>query len=357
MEQKPIISVVVPVYNAERDLPACLASIRVQTFPQWEAILIDDGSTDGSAAILDEAAKHEPRFTVIHKENAGVSNARNDGIERAFGTYLMFIDADDLVTPTCFSEMVAASERYGTDLVLCGFDRFNDEMEKHFQLTRFYGVLLPETQQLVMLYTEARTNMFGVSIWGKLFRLDMIRENGIRFDPSVTYEEDCVFMTDCIPHIRSAIALGAPMYRYRQQEESLSKGYRKDTFRFLVNGYQRRCALLKRYGLSESLPNAKGIFFGVVKNTCIKLVNAGLPKSERLSEYEAIMAFPEVQDAVVFEKKSKSGLTNRICAAIKAKDAKKLDRVMRRWKVMDRAYRLKNDVQKRIRNRGKKAEQ
>lgn len=357
MEQKPIISAVIPVYNAARDLPACLASIQAQTFRQWEAILVDDGSTDGSAAILDEAAKNDPRFTVIHKENAGVSNARNDGIEKASGTFLMFIDADDLVAPTYFSEMLAASEQYGTDLVLCSFDRFNDEWEKHFQITPFYAVLLPDTRQLAMLYTDSKSNMFGVSIWGKLFRTDIIRAHGLRFDPSITYEEDCAFMTDCIPHIRSAIALGAPLYRYRQQEESLSKGYRKDTFRFLVNGYQRRCALLKRYGLAEYLPNAKGIFFGVVKNTCIKIANVDLKRSERLAEYEALMAFPEVRDAVVFEKKSKSGLTNRICAAIKAKDAKKLDRVMRQWKVMDRAYELKNSAKRMIRDRGKKEAQ
>lgn len=350
----PIISVVIPVYNAEAHLPACLDSIKAQTYTQWEAILVDDGSKDGSAVICDEAAKRDPRFRVIHKENAGVSNARNDGIENAQGKYLMFIDADDLVTPDYFAEMVRAEETYDADLVLCGFDRFTDEWEKHFQLTRFYVGIFRDLKQFLMLYTVPKTNMFGVSIWAKLYKMDLIREHGLRFDPAISYEEDCVFITDYLPHTRSIITLGESMYRYRQQEESLSKGYRIDTFRFLVNGYQRRCALLKQYGLSDSLSGAKGIFFGVIKNTCIKILNSDLGKKEKIAEYGVLMAFPEVQETVRFERKSKSGFTNRICNAIKENDPKKLNRVMRSWKVMDAAVGLKNDLLRLIKNRGKK---
>lgn len=356
MEQTPIVSIVIPVYNAEAHLRACLDSVKAQTFSQWQAILVDDGSKDGSGRICDEAAKEDPRFLVVHKENGGVSNARNDGMEKASGKYLMFIDADDLVTPEYLAEMVGAAVTYGTDLVLCGYDRFKEDWEDHFQLTRFYAVLFRSTQELVRLYGESKTNMFGVSIWAKLFRTDLIRAHGLRFDPTVSYEEDCLFITDCLPHIRTAIALGAPMYRYRQQDESLSKGYRRDTFRFLVNGYRRRCALLTRYGLSDLLPGAKSVFFLVIKNTCMKIANAGLKRAERVAEYGKLMAFPDVSEAVIFERKSQSGLTNRICAAIRANDPKRLDRVMRRWRILDAAVGCKNDLVRMIRNRGKKEE-
>ena len=100
MEQTPIVSIVIPVYNAEAHLRACLDSVKAQTFSQWQAILVDDGSKDGSGRICDEAAKEDPRFLVVHKENGGVSNARNDGMEKASGKYLMFIDADDLSSPS-----------------------------------------------------------------------------------------------------------------------------------------------------------------------------------------------------------------------------------------------------------------
>lgn len=354
MEQKtPILSVVIPVYNAEQHLPECLDSIREQTFTEWEVILVDDGAKDGSGRICDEAAEQDPRFIVIHKENGGVSNARNDGIEKASGKYLMFIDADDVVLPNYFEDMVRVEDLYGTDLVICGFDRFNEDWVKHFQLTHFYVGMFRDLQQFLMLYTVPKTNMFGVSIWAKLYPMRIIREYGIRFDPAISYEEDCVFVTDYLKHVSTIAAMGATMYRYRQQEESLSKGYRKDTFRFLVNGYDRRCGLMKENGLEQYLPKLKNIFFTVVKNTCKKILYADLSQEEKIAEYGKLMEFPEVIDAVTFEKKSRSGFTNRICAAIKAKDPVKLDRVMRSWKVKDKAFALFYKV-KRVVNRLKR---
>ena len=345
-----LLSVVIPVYNAEENLPNCLASIRQQNYQNWEVILVDDGSKDGSGRICDEAAAADPRFRVIHKENAGVSDARNDGIEAAKGRYLMFIDADDLVVPYYFKHMVRAAERYSPDLLICGFDRFRESWRQRYKLTNFHIAMFRDIKQYLMLYTVPKTNMYGVSVWAKLYRMDMINEHHLRFDPSISYEEDCNFIADLLKHVKTVAAMGASMYRYRQQEESLSKGYRKDTFRFLVNGYNRRCGLLKDNDLSQFLPKLKNIFFTVIKTTCKKILNADLPQEEKIEEYRKLMEFPEVQDAVTFERKSKSGFTNRICTAIKEKDPKKLDRVMRSWQTKDKAfaflYKIKRGVKK-----------
>jgi glycosyltransferase involved in cell wall biosynthesis len=357
MEQnKPLVSVIIPVYNVEKFLRMSLDSIAAQTYKNWETILVDDGSKDGSGLICDEYAKKDPRFRVIHKENGGVSRARNLGIETAQGKYVMFVDSDDVVRENYLSEMVKAAETYGTDLVLCGFDRFNDEWEKTFQLTRFYISLFRDTDHFLMLYTMPRTNMFGVSIWAKLFRRDMLMEHDLRFDPSISYEEDCNFMADVIPHLRTISVLGESMYRYRQMEESLSKGYRKDTFKFLVHGYQRRCALLKSRGLDEHLPKLKNIFFTVVKVACQKIARSELPKAEKIEEYGKLMEFQEVIQAAVFEHKSRSGLTNRICAAIKKKDPKALDRTMRMWIVKDKAVSRVKDLKRSLKGGGKRIE-
>lgn len=350
----PIVSVIVPVYNAKDDLSECLASISAQTSQNWEAILVDDGSTDGSAQICDEAAKNDPRFRVIHKENGGVSRARNDGIDAARGKYIMFVDADDLIEPACISEMAAVAEKHGTDLVLCGFDRFDDDQQKVTRLTRFYLVMFRDLKDFLLLYSEPKTNMFGVSIWAKLFRTDVIRTHNLRFDPEISYEEDCIFVTDYLRKARSIAGLGAAMYHYRQQTQSLSKSYRKDTFRFLVNGYDRRCTLLRENGLSEYLPQVKEIFFFVIRNTCKKIALSDLGRTERIAEYETLMSFPQVLDAAVFEEKPDTGLDGRIGAAIRAKDPKRLDRAMRIWKVLDAAVRCKNDLINAIKTRGKK---
>lgn len=349
MEQnQPLVSVIIPVYNVENYLGFCLESITAQTYQNWEAILIDDGSKDGSGAICDEAAAKDPRFRVIHKENGGVSIARNIGIETAQGKYILFVDSDDLVTENYLEEMVKAGETYGTDLVLCGFERFNDNWKRTYRLTRFYIAMFRDVSHYLMLYTVPRTNMFGVSIWAKLFRRDILMEHNVRFDPNISYEEDCNFMADVIPHLKTVSSLGESMYRYRQMEESLSKGYRKNTFQFLVNGYQRRCELLKSHDLKEFLPKLKNIFFTVVKSACQKIARSDMSKEEKIEEYAKLMEFPEVINSVTFDRKSKSGLTNRICAAIKKKDPKELDRTMRLWLIKDKAVSRMKAVKRKI---------
>ena len=354
MEQQPTVSVVVPVYNAQTDLKECLDSISKQTLKNWEAILVDDGSTDGSAAILDAAAKKDPRFRVIHKQNAGVSRARNDGIDAARGKYVMFIDADDLILPTCLSKMVSTAETYGTDLVLSGFDRFGDDWETHNFAGIFPVLLTQRIEDFLMLYTEPRTNMFGVSIWAKLFRTDMLNAHGLRFDPDITYEEDCNFIADCLGHIKTVSAVGEVLYRYRQQEESLSKGYRKNTFRFLVHGYRRRRGLLSEHGMQAYFPKLKDIFYIVIKNTCQKIASSGLSKKERILEYADLIAFPEVQDATDADVIKKTRLTVRINKALKRKDAKQLNRIMAVWRVEDAIVEAQKGVKRLIQNRGRK---
>ena len=354
MEQTPTISIIVPVYQAETDLSDCLKSIAAQTFRQWEAILVDDGSTDGSAAICDAAAEKDPRFRVIHKQNGGVSRARNDGIDAARGEYVMFVDADDMIQPTCLAQMLHAARTYASDLVLCGYDRFGENWETHYYTGFFPVSLTQRTEDFLMLYTEPRTNMFGVSIWAKLFRKAPLSEHGLRFDPDITYEEDCNFIADCIPHMINIAAVGGILYRYRQQEQSLSKGYRKGTFRFLVHGYQRRCGLLRQYGMQAYLPKLKEIFYIVIRNTCRKIAESGLSKDERIREYADLIAFAEVQAATDADEAKKSRLAMKISQEIKQKDAKRLNRTMAVWRVKDALLSAKKKTVRFLKNCGKK---
>ena len=112
----PLISVVIPVYNAEQFLPACLDSVLHQDYPSFEILVIDDGSTDGSAALIDRYAAREPRIVALHQRNAGVSAARNRGLTEARGEYIAFVDADDRVTPSYLSHLLSPQ----TDLSIAG---------------------------------------------------------------------------------------------------------------------------------------------------------------------------------------------------------------------------------------------
>lgn len=116
----PEISIIVPVYNVEQYLPAALDSLRVQTCPDWEAILVDDGSPDGCGALCDAAARQDARFRVIHQKNAGVGAARNAGLAAARGTYVQFLDSDDALEPQMVEVLCRTAKQTDADLIMFG---------------------------------------------------------------------------------------------------------------------------------------------------------------------------------------------------------------------------------------------
>lgn len=120
MEQSELLSVIVPVYNVEQYLPRCVDSILAQTYPNLEIILVDDGAQDASGKICDDYAARDPRIRVIHKENGGLSSARNAGLDAARGEYLAFVDSDDWIEPDAYEAMLALARKYGEKLVCAG---------------------------------------------------------------------------------------------------------------------------------------------------------------------------------------------------------------------------------------------
>lgn len=116
----PEISIIVPVYNVEQYLPAALDSLRAQTCPDWEAILVDDGSPDGCGALCDAAARQDARFRVIHQKNAGVGAARNAGLAAARGTYVQFLDSDDALEPQMVEVLCRTAKQTDADLIMFG---------------------------------------------------------------------------------------------------------------------------------------------------------------------------------------------------------------------------------------------
>ena len=120
---EPMVSIIVPVYNAEEYISRCVDSILNQEYKDFELILVDDGSTDCSGQLIDDYAKADNRIVVIHKENGGVSHTRNLAIEHARGTYIQFLDSDDWITPDATKLLVRAAEENQCDLVIADFYR------------------------------------------------------------------------------------------------------------------------------------------------------------------------------------------------------------------------------------------
>lgn len=324
--EKGLVSIIVPVYNVEKYLEACVRSVQAQTYRHFELLLVDDGSKDGSGALCDKLAAKDSRIRVIHKQNEGVSATRNRGIDESRGQFIVFVDSDDQIRPEMLRKMVRAITHYHTDLALSGFERFRPGWSQEVRLSPHPLVIFESQKELISVYKQANTNMFGISIWAKMYRADIIRRHNIRFQTDISYEEDCCFNIDYFHHIHSAAVLRECFYRYRQMEQSLSKGYRKNTFKFLVNGYRRRIAYMKELGVSRG--GADAILMIVVKATVQKIFHSDLPKEEKLAEYAMIMDFPECKRVCANSVGSRVWLTRELCKAVASGEPKKVHRVM-----------------------------
>lgn len=182
----PLISIIVPVYNVEQYLPACIRSILRQTYQDFELILVDDGSPDRCGEICEEFAKEDSRITVLHQPNEGVSRARNAGMDHARGEWVCFIDADDLVTPGYLAAFrPVAPHESDVDMIVQGaIGFFGKKIRNKFVFDSYSGDIKNcLTKELIDMRTP----------WGKLFRLDIIRENGLNFPGGVPYGEDTIF--------------------------------------------------------------------------------------------------------------------------------------------------------------------
>lgn len=187
------MSVIIPVYNAEKYLRGCMDSVLGQTLRELEVICVDDGSTDGSAAILEEYAEKDSRVRVLRQENKGAGAARNLGIDAARGEFVAFIDADDWVEKSYCGELVQCADEHSADIVVCRAQCFDDAtgepLPSDWMLKEQYlpgKAFTPEDiEKYIFQFTYGQ-------VWDKLFRRDFINANGIRF-PEMRAAEDTSF--------------------------------------------------------------------------------------------------------------------------------------------------------------------
>ena len=188
---KELITVIVPVYNIKKYLQRCVDSILAQSYQTFELILIDDGSTDGSSQICDEYVAVDPRVKVIHKKNAGVSAARNDGIGLASGTYLAFIDGDDWIEADYLKKLVQAIAENKADEAAASF-KYVYETGKEKSL---YICDSTETMSNIEALNQAMDPIrpwVGFA-WGKVFKSSVIKNNYIKYDTGISLCEDSLF--------------------------------------------------------------------------------------------------------------------------------------------------------------------
>ena len=178
----PMVSVIVPVYNAESTLRRCADSILEQSYPDLELILVDDGSKDASPLICDSYMQKDARVRVIHKPNSGASATRNLGIAEARGHYLQFVDSDDWLTPDATEKLVAAAEAHQADLVIADFYRVSGKLVASKHRVMPVGVMTRREYASKMMENPA-SFYYGV-LWNKLYRRDLVVQHHLEMNPA-----------------------------------------------------------------------------------------------------------------------------------------------------------------------------
>lgn len=218
---EPKISVIVPVYKAEAYLPACIASIRAQTYQNLEIILIDDGSPDSCGALCDGYAAEDPRVRVIHKENGGQSAARNMGLDIATGDYIGFVDADDWIEPTMYEFLYGLLVRHNAQISACGARLHFEDGSTSYLNPKYPNDSLREFSTVEALENVILNKQLTFSLWDKLYARQIF--DGLRLSEGKIYE-DMELMPKCLERAQKVVYSPEPLYQYRQTASSTIRG-------------------------------------------------------------------------------------------------------------------------------------
>lgn len=259
----PRISVIVPVYNAEPYLRACVESVLTQSYPELELILIDDGSSDGSPAICD-AYGADPRVRLVHTENRGVCAARNTGLELAGGAYISFLDADDALLPDALLRMYQLLVRHSCDIAVCtklsfrpNGSSFRSDFPEPFE----------KWEGREGIEAALRDHPATYSIWGKLIRREITE--GIRFEPGRRINEDSFFFFLCLLREPRVAVQSDPVIHYNLSDNSASRGAFSEKYLDILYFAQR-----KREIIQKELPE----YSALAENVMVKAHMALLKK-------------------------------------------------------------------------------
>ena len=208
-----LISVIIPVYNAERTLGRCLDSVFAQTHKEIEVICIVDGSRDSSTDILYRYAEREPRLKVIEQESSGPATARNAGLDAATGDYIGFVDADDYINPLMYERLLSFMQ--GAELANCGHKSFFPDGSEKSVPPELNGIFEPKNADGIGRLLSGTPDF----IWDKLYDAHIIRDEEVCFPDGRIYGEDTVFLNRYLSHVRRAVFIEEPLYHYNAYSE------------------------------------------------------------------------------------------------------------------------------------------
>lgn len=215
-----MLSIIVPVYNVKLYLDECIDSLLAQDYKDCEIIIVDDGSTDGSSEVCEKQIEKDSRIIVVHQENGGLSAARNTGLKHAKGDFISFVDSDDMVSPSMYTDLIDALEKNKADVAICNFEVFNKE--NRYKSKRY--------KDDVIDYTSANQMMFYApaldSSCNRVYRVAPIKKHSLMFEPkSKVAQEDYWFLVRLFTHISRIVTVSECHYKYRERGSSITKSH------------------------------------------------------------------------------------------------------------------------------------
>lgn len=337
------ISIVIPAYNCEGTIERCVQSALAQTYDNTEIIIVDDGSTDRTAGLLDTFAREHETVSVIHKENGGVASARNEGMKAASGVWLVTLDADDYIDAEMLKTMHAAAKRADAQLCICGFRMIyeNQGIREIRQADEDFEGNKNELLNTVFLTLYDRQLINNQN--NKLYRLDIIQENGLYYDERMQINEDLWFSLKYMQHSSEFAVLRKPFLNYTQHGEGES----------LVSKFHENCvetcfAVLKAYdelfdgsNVSDHIINSMNnrMLFHICGYAGWQYYKSGYSDERMLANIRALCARPELQK--LLSQTDPYGMKNRVAYSLlkrgKAEAYHKLCKLLYKGKRAQRA--------------------
>ena len=303
------VSIIVPIYNVERYLEACIESILSQTYGNFELILVDDGSPDQCGIICDKYATQDSRIKVIHKENQGLGMARNTGLDYATGEFVCFVDSDDWLEQHAIEYRIRAQRKYDADIVMCNYQKRNDNKEVLYRYEIrnkeccYRGkeieqeIFWPMIGQESMVREDFTINM---CVWTNLYRRELIESEQIRFLSEREYlSEDICFNLQYLLSCKVAVMIPESLYCYRYNPTSLTSRYKGDEYQkavALYNKVQSWAKQAKREEFKEF--RVERFFLTKVRELMFRLCGSDMTYREKVKMCKNILGDNTLQDVI-----------------------------------------------------------
>lgn len=289
------ISIIVPIYHVEEFLPACIDSILAQTYRNFELILVNDGSPDRCGDICDWYAEQDERIKVIHKENGGVSSARNVGIEAAEGEFIAFLDPDDTVEPRMYEKLAEAACVYEAELVVCPFMIHYVGEGRTMASSVWQEVNCVIDAQCIkekLIPSMLMRKSYGlVSVFNKLYRRSLFTSTNLRFDENRSHGEDTKLNFLLLLNINRLVFLDQPLCNYyvRNRETSLTHRFRENFFDYIADDKKYLADIMAACNLEHYADAIRKHYAGVTLMYLQSVVASHLPDDAKLSLISKIM--------------------------------------------------------------------